>query len=103
MCKLCNYEGVRNSCPICKKILPCSMKFRHSVCNNCLSDTNNIPYTNNNVRIVYYNDKGKICYRHEYSNEITYVKSENERYCYIKGCPIYVQKIGKNQIVYQGM
>lgn len=103
MCKLCTYEGLVNACPVCKTKMPCSMKYRHSVCNNCLQNQNNIPYTNNNVRIMYYNDKGKLCYRHELSNTLTYVTSEIERYCFIAGCSVYVQKIGKNQIIYQAL
>ena len=103
MCKMCQYEGQCNSCPICHIRLPCSMKFRHTVCNNCVNNPKNIPYTANNTRLIYYNDYGSLCYRHEYSNSLTYVKKEKEKYCYIKGCPVYVQKGPKNQVYYQAI
>ena len=67
MCNLCNYEGSYNMCPICECRMPCNVKYRHCVCNNCLY--NYTPYTkknnnsnnnNKNKRVIYYSYDKKL-------------------------------------------
>ena len=98
MCKLCEYEGGVNTCPICNTQMPCNTKYRHCVCDNCLYLT--IPYKNN-TRVIHYNYNGKLWYKHENSDKIHKVKNDKERYCYIYDTLVYVQKGRNNQIYYQ--